>query len=60
MLIGLDGFSTDINDNYFDSQMRHPVTSEQAAGRNKYYKEFINRVREAGIEVEFVTKSKYE
>ena len=59
-LAGFDGFSANINENYFDPNMRHPVTVEQVERRNRYYKEFINRVRESGINVEFVTPSKYE
>ena len=59
-LAGFDGFSANINENYFDPNMRHPVTIEQVERRNRYYKEFINRVRESGIDVEFVTPSKYE
>lgn len=59
-LAGFDGFSVDINDNYYDHNMRHPVNREQAARRNRYYKQFINRIRESGIEVEFITPTKYE
>ena len=59
-LAGFDGFSANINENYFDPNMRHPVTIEQVERRNRYYKEFINRVRACGIDVEFVTPSKYE
>ena len=59
-LAGFDGFSVNINENYFDPNMRRPVTVEQVERRNRYYKDFINRVRENGINVEFVTPSKYE
>lgn len=59
-LAGFDGFSANINENYFDPNMRHPVTVEQVERRNRYYKEFINRIRESGINVEFITPSKYE
>ncbi|MBE5958150.1 MAG: pyruvate carboxyltransferase [Lachnospiraceae bacterium] len=59
-LAGFDGFSANINENYYDSDMRHPVTEEQAARRNEYYKKFINKIREKGVEIEFLTKSKYE
>lgn len=60
MLAGFDGFSVDINDNYYDFNMRYPVNAEQANRRNKYYKEFIGRVRASGIKIRFVTSSKYE
>ena len=59
-LAGFDGFSANINENYFDPDMRRPVTFEQVNSRNKYYKEFINRIKEGGVEVEFITPSKYE
>lgn len=59
-LAGFDGFSSNINDNYYDYEMRRPVTEEQACNRNKYYKEFINSIRKKGIKVVFLTRSKYE
>lgn len=59
-LAGFDGFSANINDNYYDPNMRYPVSIEQANRRNKYYKEFIGRIRKSGVAVEFITPSKYE
>ncbi|MDN0069408.1 MULTISPECIES: aldolase catalytic domain-containing protein [Collinsella] len=60
LLAGFDGFSADINENYCNPEMRHPVSSAQAVRRNAYYKGFIRRVAESGIKVRFVTPSKYE
>lgn len=61
LLIGFDGFSMDINDNYYDPGMRHPVTSEQARQRNAYYQKFIRRLQEQeGIKIKFITPSLYE
>ena len=60
LLAGFDGFSVNINDNYYDPNMRHPVNAEQADRRNAYYKCLIGRVRESGIKVEFITPSLYE
>lgn len=60
LLAGFDGFSVNINENYFDPNMRHPVTPEQVERRNKYYKNLITRVKESGVTVKFVTPSKYE
>lgn len=60
LLVGFDGFSVDINENYYDPNMRHPVNTEQAERRNCYYKRFIKSVIESGIDVFFVTPSKYE
>lgn len=60
ILAGFDGFSSNINENYYDYEMRRPVTDEQAVNRNAYYKKFINSIRDKGINVEFLTRSKYE
>ena len=60
MLAGFDGFSVNINENYYDPNMRRPVNAEQAERRNAYYKGLIGRVRAKGIKVEFVTPSLYE
>lgn len=60
LLAGFDGFSVDINENYYDPNMRHPVNTEQAERRNCYYKGFIKRIGESGINISFVTPSKYE
>lgn len=60
ILAGFDGFSADINENYYDPIMRRPVSIEQATNRNKYYKNLIKRIRENGIEIKFITPSLYE
>lgn len=59
-LAGLDGFSVNINDNYADPNLRRPVTEEQAIRRNDYYKNFIHRIADGGVDVKFVTPSLYE
>ena len=60
ILAGFDGFSSDINKNYYDENMRRPVSAERAEKRNKYYKKLIEGVRKSGISVEFVTSSLYQ
>ncbi|MCQ2567738.1 MAG: aldolase catalytic domain-containing protein [Mogibacterium sp.] len=60
MLAGFDGFSVNINDNYYDPNMRRPVNAEQVERRNAYYKGLVGRVRDTGITIEFVTSSLYE
>jgi len=60
MLAGFDGFSVNINENYYDENMRRPVNAEQADRRNAYYKDLIQRIKESGVKVSFVTPSKYE
>lgn len=59
LLAGFDGFSVNINENYYDPNMRRPVNAEQAERRNAYYKWLIGRLRENGMDVEFVTPSLY-
>ncbi len=60
LLAGFDGFSVNINDNYFDQNMRHPVNVEQADRRNRYYRKFIKCIESNGIEIKFVTQSRYQ
>lgn len=60
LLAGFDGFSTNINENYYDQDMRYPVNPEQVERRNSYYKNLIQRVKDSCIKVEFITPSKYE
>lgn len=59
-LAGFDGFSANINENYYDPNMRRPVNVEQADRRNTYYKNFIVGIKKAGMKVHYVTPSKYE
>lgn len=60
ILAGFDGFSVDINENYFDPNMRRPVSAEQVEERNKYYKQFFANKRKMGMNIKFITPSKYE
>lgn len=60
LLAGFDGFSVNINENYYDPNMRHPVNVEQAERRNNYYRQFIRRLRGEGMKIAFVTPSLYE
>lgn len=59
-LAGFDGFSVNINDNYFDPNMRHPVNEEQARRRNQYYRNFIRKIVSEGIVIKYITPSLYE
>lgn len=60
ILAGFDGFSTNINDNYFDSSLRFPVSEEQSILRNQYYKDYIKKLRASGFSICFLTPSMYE
>ena len=57
MLAGFDGFSVNMNLNYYDKTMRRPVTPEQAKQRNEYFRSYVSRMR---IPVTYLTKSLYE
>ena len=59
-LAGFDGFSSNINENYSDPNMRRPVNDEQALRRNVFYKKMFNDLKNKGVEVVFITPSKYE
>lgn len=59
LLAGFDGFSANINDNYHDKSMRRPVSEEQAARRNEYFRTYVKRLRTT-MPVTFITKSLYE
>lgn len=60
LLVGFDGFSININENYYDPNMRFPVSAEQATRRNAYYKSLIRRVQDSGVKIRFITPSMYE
>jgi 4-hydroxy 2-oxovalerate aldolase len=59
MLAGFDGFSVNINLNYYNQEMRHPVNPEQVDRRNNYYKKFIKKIQNSGVNISFITPSKY-
>ncbi|RKD34825.1 aldolase catalytic domain-containing protein [Lacrimispora algidixylanolytica] len=57
-LAGFDGFSVNINENYYDITMRIPVTEKQAIMRNEFYREFLSKISK-DIKITFLTESKY-
>lgn len=59
LLAGFDGFSVDINQNYYDKTMRRPVTEEQASQRNAYFRTYVQRLCST-VPVRFLTRSLYE
>lgn len=60
LLAGFDGFSVNINENYYNPDLRHPISAEQQERRNQYYKGLISRMKDCGISIQFMTSSKYE
>jgi 4-hydroxy 2-oxovalerate aldolase len=58
MLAGFDGFTSDMNRNYFDITMRRSITNEKAQSENKYYSNLISSL-EGKTNITFITKSIY-
>lgn len=59
-LAGFDGFSVDINSNYYDPYLRHQLTEKQVSEYNDFHRNLIKKCREEGMEIVFATPSKYE
>lgn len=60
ILAGFDGFSVNVNENYYDTYLRHPIKEKQADDYNEFYKRLIQDYRNLGMKIEFLTPSKYE
>ncbi len=58
LLAGFDGFSMDMNENYFDKSMRHPISPSQVHERNMFYTKLISSLRK-NTEIIFLTPSVY-
>jgi 4-hydroxy 2-oxovalerate aldolase len=58
LLAGFDGFSPQLNENYYKPELRRPVSEKQAEERNTYFSDFLRRKKEE-ISVEFVTDTLY-
>ena len=59
-IVGMDGFSASINDNYANPYLRIPLSEKEARLRNEFYIEFIKGLREEGLKIIFETPSKYD
>ncbi len=59
LLAGFDGFSVNINDNYYDPVLRKPVNEEQANRRNRFYSRLIQDTART-VPVRFLTPSLYQ
>ncbi|MBO4608997.1 MAG: aldolase catalytic domain-containing protein [Lachnospiraceae bacterium] len=60
VLAGFDGFSVNVNENYYDPDLRHPISVTQQEKNNIFYKKLIKSIKEYGINVTFLTPSKYD
>ena len=58
-LAGFDGFSTDVDANYYDEALKRPVDKEQADSRNALMKKYLAHVKK-DLRLEFVTPSMYQ
>lgn len=59
LLAGFDGFSGDMNENYYDSNLRRAVDSEEKKMQNDFFKMYIKKIREKN-KLSFITTSKYK
>lgn len=59
ILAGLDGFSTNINDNYYSSSLRRGLNEREVSKRNIFYKDFIKKISKE-VDIKFITPSLYE
>lgn len=59
ILAGFDGFHVNVDKNYYDKAMNHPITVEQAKVRNKYFSQYLSEL-EKEVPIKFLTKSVYE
>lgn len=58
-MAGFDGFRTDMDENYYDDNLRRPVGREQARERNRMIREHILKMKEK-MDIQFITPSMYE
>ena len=59
LLAGFDGFSVDVNENYYSAELRRPVDKAMGEMKNEFMKAFIKEIGEK-IPVKFVTESLYK
>ena len=59
ILAGFDGFSVDVNANYGDRNLRHPLTGSQVDACNIFFKDYLARISQM-LSVRFLTPSLYE
>ena len=58
ILAGYDGFSADVNKNYYAQNMRIGFSPEQAEMRNDFYKKFIAELKQK-MKITFLTPTLY-
>lgn len=59
MLAGFDGFSTDINENYYDDELKRPIDRDEVNARNKLIKAYLSKIKNE-MDIIYVTRSIYQ
>lgn len=59
-MAGFDGYTLDINENYYDENLRQPDTGSGIIEKNKYFSNVIKQEKAHGMEIEFITPTRYE
>lgn len=59
-LVGFDGFSLNMNENYYDNKLRQTITIEDLEARNGHYRRLIEKLRKIGMIINFITPSLYD
>ena len=57
-LAGLDGFTTNINSNYYNKSLRRGLSETEANKRNNFYYRFIKNLKKE-VSIKFITPSLY-
>jgi 4-hydroxy 2-oxovalerate aldolase len=60
LLAGFDGFSNDMNENYYDPYLRHSLKDGQVEAYNSFNKNLVENFKRNGMDIVFLTESKYK
>ena len=59
LLAGFDGYSLNINDNYYDDNMRKPVVEQKINEEKTFFHNFLKKMSKK-FSIEFLTSSNYQ
>lgn len=59
LMAGFDGFSVDINENYYNKSMRHTVSYREAETKNTFFSKYIQEMRKK-VDIRFLTPTRYD
>lgn len=57
-LAGFDGFTTDVNENYFSEKLKRSVTVDQLETKNHVFSEFV-KDKQKNMDIQFITHTLY-